>query len=186
MEMEKQYERFSSLVAPHTRAMARVAAALVGLADAEDAAQEALLRAWQHFPALRDFGAMHTWLLRITVNVCRNWQSGRFGTTRRQNEPLDDAFHGALSARDESNGLASADALDLRQAIARLPIGLRRVVALRFYAGMDSTTLGSVLDLPAATVRTRLRRALELLRQDLTALEQDGSPSYPTEEISHG
>ena len=45
MEMETEYERFSSLVAPHTGAMARVAAALVGLADAEDAAQEALLRA---------------------------------------------------------------------------------------------------------------------------------------------
>lgn len=186
MEMETEYGRFSSLVAPHTGAMARVAAALVGLADAEDAAQEALLRAWQHFPTLRDFGAMHTWLLRITVNVCRNWQSGRFGTARRQNEPLDDAIHGALSARDEGDGLASADALDLRQAIARLPIDLRRVVALRFYAGMDSTTLGAVLDLPAATVRTRLRRALELLRQDLRAPEPDGSPSYPTKEISHG
>lgn len=186
MEMEKEYERFSLLVAPHTGAMARVAAALVGLADAEDAAQEALLRAWQHFPTLRDFGAMHTWLLRITVNVCRNWQSGRFGTTRRRNEPLGDAIHGDLSVRDESNGLASADALDLRQAIARLPIDLRRVVALRFYAGMDSTTLGAVLELPAATVRTRLRRALELLRQDLIVPEQDGSSSYPPEEITHG
>ncbi len=186
MEMEKEYERFSLLVAPHTGAMARVAAALVGLADAEDAAQEALLRAWRHFPALRDFGAMHTWLLRITVNVCRNWQSGRFGTARRRNGPLDDAIHGDLSAHDEGNGLASADALDLRQAIARLPIDLRRVVALRFYAGMDSTTLGAVLELPAATVRTRLRRALELLRQDLITPEQDGSSSYPPEEITHG
>ncbi len=84
-----EYERFSSLVAPHTAAMARVAAALVGMADAEDAAQEALLRAWQHWPSLRDAGAAHTWLLRITVNVCRNWQAGRFGTTQRRNESLD-------------------------------------------------------------------------------------------------
>jgi DNA-directed RNA polymerase specialized sigma24 family protein len=60
------------------------------------------------------------------------------------------------------------------------------VVALRFYAGMDSTTLGAVLELPAATVRTRLRRALELLRQDLIALERDGSPTFPTEEKTHG
>jgi RNA polymerase sigma-70 factor, ECF subfamily len=41
-----EYERFAALVAPHTGAMARMAAALVGLADAEDAAQEALVRAW--------------------------------------------------------------------------------------------------------------------------------------------
>jgi RNA polymerase sigma-70 factor (ECF subfamily) len=154
--------------------------------DAEDAAQEALLRAWRGWPALRDAGAVRTWLLRITVNVCRNWQVGHFGASRRYNASLADATHGALSIRDDSNGLASADALDLRQAITRLPIDLQRVIALRFYAGMNSTTLGALLDLPAATVRTRLRRALELLRQDLSASEQDGSPFHHTEEITHG
>jgi DNA-directed RNA polymerase specialized sigma24 family protein len=79
-------------VTPHTAAMACVAAALVGMADAEDAAQEALLRAWQNWSSLRDGGAAHTWLLRITVNVCHNWQSGHFGTTRR-NESLDRVSH---------------------------------------------------------------------------------------------
>lgn len=181
-----EYESFAALVAPHTATMARVAAALVGIADAEDAAQEALLRAWRGWPSLRDADAIRAWLLRITVNVCRNWQAGHFGASRRHNAPLADATHSALSMRDNGNGLASADALDLRQAITRLPIDLQRVIALRFYAGMNSTTLGAVLDLPAATVRTRLRRALELLRQDLSASEQDGSPFHHTEEITHG
>ncbi|HEU5349305.1 MAG TPA: sigma factor-like helix-turn-helix DNA-binding protein, partial [Ktedonobacterales bacterium] len=60
-----------------------------------------------------------------------------------------------------------ADALDLRRAITTLSDDLRRVIALRFYAGLDSTQIGAVLDMPAATVRTRLRRALELLRREL-------------------
>ena len=51
-----EYERFGALVAPHTDVMARVAAALVGMADAEDAAQEALMRAWRAWPALREEG----------------------------------------------------------------------------------------------------------------------------------
>lgn len=161
-----EYERFSSLVAPHVAALARVAAALVGMADAEDAAQEALLRAWQHWPSLRDEGAAHTWLLRITVNVCRNWQAGRFGTTRRRNEPLDSSPRDSLPSL-YANAPDDADALDLRQAVVALPDELRRVVALRFYAGMNSTEIGDVLDMPAATVRTRLRRALELLRERL-------------------
>jgi DNA-directed RNA polymerase specialized sigma24 family protein len=48
-----------------------------------------------------------------------------------------------------------------------LPTDLRRVIALRFYTGMDSTQIGAILDLPATMVRTRLRRALELLRETL-------------------
>jgi DNA-directed RNA polymerase specialized sigma24 family protein len=49
-----EYERFTALVTPHIGAMARVAAALVGVADAEDAAQEALIRAWSGWETLRE------------------------------------------------------------------------------------------------------------------------------------
>ena len=148
-----EYERFSSLVAPHTAAMIRVAAALVGMADAEDAAQEALLRAWQHWPSLRDTGAARTWLLRITVNVCRNWQSGRFGTTRRLNEPLDVAIHDVAQVTDRDR-LQDADALDMRQAVVALPADLRRVVALRFYAGMDSSMTTAIISPPSRIIKT--------------------------------
>ncbi len=165
-DMRMEYERFSSLVAPHTAILARVAAALVGLADAEDAAQEALLRAWQHWPSLRETGAVRAWLLRITVNVCHNWQAGHFGTTRRLNEPLDRVLHD--TAQEQYGGEPhDAEALDVRQAVATLPEDLRHVIGLRFYAGMNSTEIGEVLEIPAATVRTRLRRALELLRERL-------------------
>jgi RNA polymerase sigma-70 factor (ECF subfamily) len=161
-----EYERFSHLVAPHIATLARVAAALVGMADAEDAAQEAMLRAWQHWPSLRDEDAVRAWLLRITVNVCHNWRAGHFGTTRRLNAPLDRELHD--TARDQFGGEPhNAEALDVRQAVATLPEDLRRVVALRFYAGMNSTEIGEALEMPAATVRTRLRRALELLRERL-------------------
>lgn len=180
-----EYERFATLVAPHTATMARVAAALVGLADAEDAAQEALLRAWRGWPSLRDADAIRAWLLRITVNVCRNWQAGHFGAEHRRNEPLDLATR--LAIADQHGGLGAAEALDVRQAVMALPNDLRRVVALRFYAGMDSTQIGAALDAPAATIRTRLRRALELLRRDLQEKDADeihASPS-PREGISH-
>jgi RNA polymerase sigma-70 factor, ECF subfamily len=187
-----EYEQFASLVAPHSATMARVAAALVGMSDAEDAAQEALLRAWRSWPSLRDAEATRAWLLRITVNVCHSWQAGHFGATRRRNEPLDIAKHLATSGSGMVGG--DTDALDVRQAVRALPDELRRVVALRFYAGMDSTQIGAVLDAPAATIRTRLRRALELLRRDLQghenenntdACETNASPS-PREGISNG
>lgn len=185
-----EHDRFASIVTPHAAAMARVAAALVGIADAEDAAQEALLRAWRHWPSLRDDGAAHTWLLRITINVCHNWQSGHFGTTRRRNESLDRMAQDNVSTYSRDI-LDDAEALDLRQAVMKLPIDLRRVVALRFYAGMDSTQIGAVLDMPATTVRTRLRRALEILREtlddgDSTAATQPPHTTSRREEIPNG
>jgi RNA polymerase sigma-70 factor, ECF subfamily len=163
------FDNFGSLVGPHTDAMARVAAALVGVADAEDAAQEALMRAWRAWPTLREAGAARAWLLRITTNVCRNWQTGRFGTHRRTNQSLDAAAQTLLlraGVPGPGNG-DHADALDLQRAIASLSDDLGQVVALRFYAGMDASEIGELLDTPPATIRTRLRRALMLLRDAL-------------------
>jgi RNA polymerase sigma-70 factor, ECF subfamily len=160
-----EYERFAALVIPHTPAMARVAAALLGAVEAEDAAQEALVRAWRGWPALREPDAVRTWLLRITVNVCRNWQVGQFGTSRRATESLDTAAE-LLSAKGTGLGtFEHADVLDMRRALTRLSDDLRQVIALRFFVGLDATEIGELLDAPPATIRTRLRRALALLRE---------------------
>ncbi len=162
---------FAALAPLHMPTMLRVAAALVGVADAEDAAQEALVRAWQAWPRLRDVSAFRPWVLRITVNVCRDWQRGRFGTNRRLMEPLDVSEAADLIATIGGDPGASdhAAALDLRAAVNRLEPAYRVVVALRYYAGMDATEVGAALDIPPATVRTRLRRALSLLREYLGA-----------------
>jgi DNA-directed RNA polymerase specialized sigma24 family protein len=57
--------------------MIRVAAALVGTADAEDAAREASLRAWRSRDALRDAEAFRSWPPRSIVNVCHDGLRGR-------------------------------------------------------------------------------------------------------------
>jgi len=175
-----EYERFAELATPHTATMAAVAAALVGAADAEDAAQEALLRAWNGWGDLREAAATRAWLLRITVNVCHNWRSGAFGSYRRRTQSLDDRSQfdsgggsyrtvedgplGAFLAEPGPGASDHAAALDLRHAIGDLPDELRRIIALRFYAGMDATEIGAALDTPPATIRTRLRKAVGLLR----------------------
>ena len=177
-----EHERFAPLVLPHTQAMSRVAAALIGLADAEDAAQEALMRAWNGWAALREEGAVRSWLLRITVNVCHNWRAGHFGTDRSRTQPLaaesDEATPSPLVGLGPGT-TEHATALDLRLAVMSLPGELRTVVALRFYAAMDATEIGAALDLPPSTVRTRLRRALALLRTNLAADHADQSNPSP-------
>ena len=159
---------FGLAITPHLPAMQRAAAALVGVAEAEDAAQEAVLRAWQSWHALRDTGALRSWLLRITVNVCQDWCRGRFGTRRARTQPLlaDEVLPLGLLG-DDPGASDATSALDLRHAINRLDTDLRVVVVLRYYADMDATEIGAALNLPPATVRTRLRRALIRLRERL-------------------
>lgn len=163
-------ERFAALLHEQRPTVLRVAAALVGLADAEDAAQEAILRGLQARHTLREAAALHSWLIRITYNVCHDWHRGRFGTYRALTQPLYDETDEPLAILDDDPGASDATAaLDLRQAINRLNMDLRVVVVLRYYAGMDATEVGAVLGLAPATVRTRLRRALAMLREHLSA-----------------
>jgi RNA polymerase sigma-70 factor (ECF subfamily) len=171
---------FVAGVAPHLAEMLRVAAVLVGPAEAEDAVQEACVRAWQGWGNLRDREALRAWLLRITVNVCRNWLSGRFGTRRNRTASLDGELARQLALPGSDPGSSDhARALDLHQALARLEEDLRVVVVLRYFAGLDASEIGAALEVPPSTVRTRLRRALAQLRDRLQA---DASLSAPARE----
>ncbi|HEU5346924.1 MAG TPA: sigma-70 family RNA polymerase sigma factor [Ktedonobacterales bacterium] len=178
-----EYERFAPLVTPNTEVMARVAAALVGASDAEDAAQEALVRAWRAWPSLRDAHATRAWLMQITVNVCRSWLRKRGPYSSLDDLPGDQPPDYALSAALEQPSPGSGDhvaALDLRRALRSLDDDMRMVVALRFYAGMDSTEIGDLLGVSPATIRGRLRRALLALRQALGASDPRGRRAAPS------
>jgi RNA polymerase sigma-70 factor, ECF subfamily len=160
---------FDSLTTPHIPTMVRIAAVLVGQAYAEDAVQEALLRAWQARETLRTSSAIRPWLLRITVNLCHDWQRGRFGLEGKMTEPLDVATNIArlASFANDPGSTNHAAFLDLRREIDRLPDEYRLIIVLRYYVGLDASEIGAALQLPSPTVRTRLRRGLDRLRQQL-------------------
>ncbi|HEX6798346.1 MAG TPA: RNA polymerase sigma factor [Ktedonobacterales bacterium] len=178
----RQRDEFAELARPHMGVMLRTAAALVGVADAEDAAQEALLRGMLAFAELRDWAALRAWLLRTTANVCADWQRGRFGSDRRRTQPLEGdpaALDATLPVDDSLGGVTHAARLDLRAAINGLEATLRLAVVLRYYAGLDATEIGAIMALPPSTVRSHLRRARLLLRR---ALEPPGDDSITARE----
>ena len=155
---------FSAIVPLYAAAMLRLAASYVGPADAEDAIQEAAMRAWQAWPTLRNRAAVRPWLPQITVNVCRQWRRGLKGQQQAhlQSLPADDS-----QLLDLDPGTSDhTGALDL-QAVKLLPDELRSVVMSRFYAGLDATEIGSALGIPAGTVRSRLHRALTHMHERL-------------------
>ncbi len=160
---------FVALITPHIGAMKHAAISLVGMDDAEDAAQEAILRAWQTWDTLKDAGATRAWLVRITVNVCLQWRRGWLGKRIARTEPLDDG-DGDIYVAPLSIDPGASDhtgAMDIRSALNRLDADQRLIIVLRFYTDLDSTEAGAALGIPAATFRTRLRRALVALRNEM-------------------
>ena len=127
---------------------------------AEDIAQEAMLSAIR---ALRRFDAkrpLRPWLIAIVTNRSLDW------TRQRVRHP-----EVALSvAEPESSGTAETrggDRADLRRALEELDPETRAMVVLRYVLDFRAPEIGEALQIPAATVRTRLSRGLQQIRSRL-------------------
>jgi RNA polymerase sigma-70 factor (ECF subfamily) len=135
---------------------------------AEDAVQEALLRAWSRRRTIRfESGEPHRWFMRIVVNVCRDELRRR----RRQPvapvrptwpaEPVTERVAGPASA--------SADDDDLDRAIGRLKEDEQIVLGLRFGRDLTIPQIAAQTGLTEGTVKSRLHYALEHVRAALDA-----------------
>lgn len=152
---------FAILVATHHAAMSRVAFVICGDGEASnDAVQAAWSIAWRRLHTLRDEGQVRAWLIAIAANEAR-------GAMRRQRRhPVVDISENL----DASPGGDPADAVsvvDLQRALAHLKPDDRRLLALRFVAGLDSTEIARHTGGSASGVRTRLSRLIERLRMDI-------------------
>ena len=131
--------------------------------QAEDAVQEAFLKAYRSLPAFRGDSHVKTWLMRIAINVCRDMQrSGWFTRINRFITPED--LPERAAERDE-------DASLLADAIQRLPARYREVVLLYYDQNMTMPEIAGVLGINASSVSRRLKTACMKLR---AALGEEG------------
>ena len=123
--------------------------------DAEDVYQEVFLRLLGQEASSWDAEHLRAWLLRCTVNRCCDLH--RF----RLRRPV-------LALADLPEMEAEADGgTELWDAVARLPEKLRLPIHLYYAEGYSTEEIAGLLDIPAATVRTRLRRARNRLKDSL-------------------
>ena len=152
---------FARLIADHHAGMTRVAYVIVGdQAAAADAVQSAWSIAWRRIGSLRDPSQVRAWLVAIAANEAR--QLARRGRRR----PVVD-LSVALDVRGAGDPADAIDLLDLERAMRRLDPDDRRLIALRYVAGLDSTEIAAYLGGSASGIRSRLARLLERLRTDL-------------------
>ncbi|MGD0019811.1 MAG: RNA polymerase sigma factor [Candidatus Limnocylindrales bacterium] len=154
-------EAFGRLTAPELSASYQLATRILGnRGDAEDAVNEAILRAWGSFDRLRDHGSFRPWLTRIVVNVCRNELRHRrvlrIDPLAEDDRPAADSFEGGL-LRD---GVARAlDCLGPEQ---------RVVVVLRYWNDLAVAEIARVLGVPSGTVKWRLHAANRRIKTELS------------------
>jgi RNA polymerase sigma-70 factor (ECF subfamily) len=139
----------------------RLAGYLLGDAtEAQDAVQDALVKAWRHWPSLRQQESFGPWFDRIVVNVCRD-RMRRHRTLRMVD--LDAA--GQVESADTFAAMLEGDRV--ASAVARLRPDHRIVIALRFWRDMSLEQVAETLDLPLGTVKSRLHYALQALGVEL-------------------
>ena len=176
-------ETFEDVVLPHLDAAYRLARWMMrNDHDAEDAVQEASLRAFRYFRTFAG-GNGRAWFLRIVRNTCHGGRRRIRGVT----DPFDEERHSSRqSAADpEALMLRTDTAVLVERAIGSLPDRFRELLILREMEGLSYRELAEVMDIPIGTVMSGLSRAREALRgvlgDDLRRTPA-GEPSLEQEE----
>jgi RNA polymerase sigma-70 factor (ECF subfamily) len=149
--------RFEQLVLPHLDAASNLARWLLRRRpDAEDVAQEALLRAYRFFHGFHG-GDARAWLLQIVRNTCYSWLE--------KNRPMelsmefDEELHLQACATPETLAMAGDDRERLILALETLPPRFREVLVLRELEGCSYKEIAAITSIPLGTVMSSLSRA---------------------------
>ena len=151
------------LTARHLGRVYRFAARLLGdRAEAEDVAQEAMLRLWRIAPDWRAGEAqLSSWLYRVTANLCTDRQRAQ---TRRRAEALDDVAEPADERADSEAALMARQRVDaLQDALASLPERQRQAVVLRHIEGLSNPEIAAILEIGVEAVESLTARGKRAL-----------------------
>jgi RNA polymerase sigma-70 factor (ECF subfamily) len=168
--------RFEQLVLPHLDAAFNLARWLLrSRADAEDVAQDAMLRAYRFFLSFHG-GDARAWLLQIVRNTCYSWLEKNRPV--EQMTEFNEELHTTSSVSPESLAIAGNNRDRLTRALESLPSRQREMLVLRELEGCSYKEISTITSVPIGTVMSALSRARRQLQLALT------TPAR--EEAAHG
>jgi RNA polymerase sigma-70 factor (ECF subfamily) len=161
--MHGDSDAFGALAAASIDRLAGTAGLVLRDRDAaDDAVQDALVRAWRNLPGLRDPDRFDAWLYRILIRACHDQLRRRGRERQRQEVPEPVAF-----AADPSGDLADRE--EIAAALDRLSEAQRTAVVLHYFVGLSHQQMAHVIGEPVGTVKARLHRSLDYLHAALAA-----------------
>jgi RNA polymerase sigma-70 factor (ECF subfamily) len=150
---------FLDLLLPLVPAGQRLAYAMLQNAhDAEDAVQEATLKAWRAVDRVREGSPLRPWFLTIVANECRQRRRNRWWSVTKV------ADLGEIAGPGPE---ANEDVAELRSALRRLPSRMRLTLVLRYYLDLPFDEIGRVLKCSPQAAKSRTHRALAKLRVEV-------------------
>jgi len=162
---------FEALVRHHVNRLYGTARLMLRDADlAEDAVQQALVKAWRDLPSLRDTGRFGPWLQTLIVRAC-------YDEARRNRRWHADVrvLPPAAETTEHDSSIADRELID--RGMRSLSADHRAILVLHFYLDLPPIEIGDRLGIPAGTARSRLHYALAALRAAVEA--DDRSTSQP-------
>lgn len=165
-------ETFESKMLPHLNAAYTLARWLIGnVQDAEDAVQDAYLRAYRFFGGFRG-GDSRVWILQIVRNTC--YTRLRAKQPQLASTEFDEEAHMEKSEPEtpETIAIKSADVQLVRAAIQKLPLRYREALILREGEGLSYSEMAEVLSQPLGNIRSTLFRARQQLKKDLITKQE--------------
>jgi RNA polymerase sigma-70 factor (ECF subfamily) len=154
---------FRVLARRHLPTMLGLARRILGnAAEAEDVAQEAMLRVWIHAPRWQPLAAFRTWLSRVVVNLCLDRKRRAPWLELEAAGDIVDPAPGATeqAEHDERDRTVAA-------AIAELPERQRAAIVLTYREGMSNAQVAEILDTSVSAIETLLVRGKQGLRRRL-------------------
>ena len=161
--MNGDHDAYAALVgAASTRLYALACLILRDSARAEDATQEAFVRAWRELPRLRDAERFDAWLRRLVVNAC-------YDEARRVRRRAEVTFLNVAERHviDTSAAMAQSDRIE--RAFRQLPLDQRTVLVLQHYFGLSHSEIAETVGVPLGTVKSRVRYGVAAMRSALDA-----------------
>ncbi len=159
---------FGELVRRHYQGVVRVVYSMCGDTGlAEDATQEAFIRAWVNLPSFQPTAPLKNWLYRIAINAALDV------LRKKPEESLEENQVTMITDQGQSPETALLEKeriLLVRQAMQGLPEASRSVLVLREYGELSYQEIAKVLDVPVGTVMSRLNYARNRLRELLKGI----------------
>lgn len=161
---------YRELVSRYQTAAFRLACRVLGRReDAEDAVQDAFLRAYSKLDTCRERSRFWPWLRRILLNTCLS--------RLRAQEPCDYVedfeYSGPAQSPVEAEMLRHAEMEEIRKVIAGLPAPFRTVIVLRFQEELSYAEIAEVLCEPLSTIQVRMHRARKMLAERLEVISNE-------------
>lgn len=153
--------------------------------DARDATQETFLKIYRHFTHFRGEASLKTWICRIAINQARTsdrwWRRRRRDVTESLDIEPDEAGRSGAhtadsladeSASPESQTLSRERCRQIQSALSEVKKDFRIAVILRDIEGMSYEEIADILEISAGTVKSRIARGREMLREVLLRQDQ--------------